>query len=68
VEECALDLPDASTDVLGATNAVFMGTTVISGSATVLICRTGGRTQIGAIADSVLRAPSPGAFELGTRQ
>ena len=68
VEKRALDLPDASTDVLGATNAVFMGTTVISGSATVLICRTGERTQIGAIADSVLREPPPGAFELGTRQ
>ena len=68
VEKRALDLPDAGTDVLGAANAVFMGTSVISGSATVLICRTGDRTEIGAIADSVLREPPPGAFELGTRQ
>ncbi len=68
VEKHARELPDATTDLLGADNAVFMGTSVISGSATVMVCRTGNRTQIGAIADSVMREPPPGAFELGTRQ
>jgi Mg2+-importing ATPase len=68
VEKRARELPDATTDLLGADNAVFMGTSVISGSATVLVCCTGDQTQIGAIADSVMREPPPGAFELGTRQ
>ena len=34
------------------TNAVFMGTSVISGSARVLVVKTGTATAIGAIADS----------------
>jgi len=68
VEKRALDLPAAATALLNAANAVFMGTTVISGSATILVCRTSDQTQIGEIADSVMREAPPTAFELGTRQ
>ncbi|MDI6773446.1 MAG: magnesium-translocating P-type ATPase [bacterium] len=52
----------------GAENAVFMGTSVISGSGRVLICRTGGSTALGEIADTLSRQAPPTAFEQGTRQ
>ena len=60
--------PPTATELAEASNAVFMGTSVISGSARVLVVKTGTGTAIGAIADSVTR-PSPStSFELGTRR
>jgi Mg2+-importing ATPase len=53
---------------LEAEAAVFMGSTVISGSARVLIGRTGQATALGQIADSLEKRPPPTAFELGIRQ
>jgi len=53
-------------DLQNATNAVFMGTTVISGSARIRIVKTGAGTAIGAIADSLNRRPPPTSFEIGT--
>ena len=61
-------LTDAATDIQEATNAVFMGTSVISGSARVLMVKTGTGTAIGEIADRVSRAPAPTSFEIGTRR
>jgi Mg2+-importing ATPase len=61
-------LPDTATDLQEATNAVFMGTSVISGSAKVLIVKTGTFTAIGEIADSISRPSLPTSFELGTRR
>ncbi|MCX7155090.1 MAG: magnesium-translocating P-type ATPase [Rhodocyclales bacterium] len=61
-------LPDAATDLQEATNAVFMGTTVISGSALMRVVRTGTGTAIGEIADSVSRPSLPTSFEIGTRR
>jgi Mg2+-importing ATPase len=61
-------LPASATDLQDASNAVFMGTSVISGSARVLVVKTGATTAMGAIADSLLRAPPPTSFETGTRQ
>ena len=46
---------------------VFMGSSVVSGSARALIGRTGSRTALGQIADSLALAPPATAFELGTR-
>ncbi|MEI6414803.1 MAG: magnesium-translocating P-type ATPase [Pseudomonadota bacterium] len=57
-----------ATDVQDATNAVFTGTTVISGSARMLVVKTGAHTAIGAIADSLTRSPPPTAFETGTHR
>lgn len=68
VEKRAVELPSAATDLSAADNAVFMGTSVISGSATVLVCRTGSQTEMGRIASSLEQAPPPTAFELGTRR
>ena len=59
--------PDAS-DLLAAGNAVFMGSSVVSGSAAVRVVRTGGASAMGGIAQNLDRAPAPTAFELGTRQ
>ena len=61
-------LPDSATDLQEATNAVFMGTSVISGSARVLVVKTGAATAIGEIADSVSRQSAPTSFEIGTRR
>ena len=45
-----------------AVNALFMGSAVISGSATGLVVRTGNRTAMGSIAGSLARTPPPNAF------
>jgi len=60
--------PAAGSDLQEASNAVFMGTTVISGTAQVLVARTGANTAIGNIADSISRPAAPTSFELGTRR
>jgi Mg2+-importing ATPase len=57
-----------ATELQDATNAVFMGTTVISGSARMRVVKTGTGTAIGAIADSLTRQPPPTAFEIGTHR
>jgi Mg2+-importing ATPase len=51
-----------------AANAVLMGTTVISGSATVLVCRTGSATSIGEIAETLTARAPPTSFERGARR
>lgn len=56
------------TDLAAATNALFMGTSAISGTATLLVCRTGAGTALGEIADTLAIAPPPTAFELGMRR
>jgi P-type Mg2+ transporter len=57
-----------ATELQDATNAVFMGTTVISGSAKMRVVKTGTSTAIGAIADSLTGQPPPTAFEIGTHR
>ncbi len=68
VEKFSRDLPDAGQDMADAVNAVFMGTTVVSGSATVLICRTGPDTALGRISDTLMTKAPPTAFEQGTQR
>ena len=51
-----------------AVNALFMGSSIISGSAIALVVRTGNRTAMGGIAGSLARTPPPTAFEIGTRR
>jgi len=57
-----------ATDLQDAANAVFAGTSVISGSARVLTIKTGTATAIGAIVDTISRQAPPTAFETGTRR
>lgn len=55
-------------DVADAANAVFAGTSVISGSAAILICRTGAASTLGRLAGTLAGAPPPTAFEIGIRR
>ncbi|HEX7648861.1 MAG TPA: magnesium-translocating P-type ATPase [Noviherbaspirillum sp.] len=56
----------ASDDALSsAGNALFMGSSVVSGEATMLVCATGVHTQIGRVAQSIAKPRGPTAFELG---
>ena len=68
VEKHAVDLPIAVENLNEAENAVFMGTSVISGMAKAVVCRTGDNTAVGKIADSLVSKPPPTAFELGTHR
>ncbi|HEY3275005.1 MAG TPA: magnesium-translocating P-type ATPase [Syntrophorhabdaceae bacterium] len=67
VEKGPADLPGEE-NLLSAGNAVLMGTSVISGSARVLTCRTGSNTAFGEIADTLAAKPPAGAFEEGTHR
>ncbi len=57
--------PDASLD--DAVNALFMGTSVVGGSTTALVCRTSTDTALGEISKTLSLEPPPTAFEEGTR-
>lgn len=58
----------ADTPIARRTNAVFMGASVRSGTARVLIARTGIRTEYGAIATKVARRPQETDFSRGVRR
>ena len=53
---------------LESVDAVFMGSTVVSGSARVRLGRTGSATTLGQIAVSLSEKAPPTAFEIGTRR
>jgi Mg2+-importing ATPase len=66
VEKRPGELPEEK-NLVSASNAVLMGTSVISGSARVLVCLTGADTAFGEVADSLAAKPPPTAFEQGTQ-
>jgi Mg2+-importing ATPase len=45
-----------------------MGSSVMNGSARLLVCSTGLRTQLGQISSTLRRAPPPSALDQGTRR
>lgn len=55
------------TEIHVASNTVLLGTSVVSGTAKVLMCRTGQNTALGEIADTLLAKAPPTDFEQGTR-
>ncbi len=67
VEKSAAELPVAA-DMTSACNVVFMGTSVISGTAKILVCGTGQNTALGEIADTLTAKAPPTSFELGTHK
>jgi Mg2+-importing ATPase len=67
-EKHARDEGVDNSEVAEATNAAFMGSSVMNGSARLLVCRTGLTTQLGQISSSLRRAAPPTALEQGTRQ
>lgn len=67
VEKQVAPVPTA-TSPADARNALFHGTSLISGTATMLVVATGARTRFGAIAASLGGAAPPTVFERGTHQ
>ncbi len=65
-EKSADDIDGTDTASVPA-NAVFMGSSVVSGSARAIVVTTARSTQMGAIARSLNRQPPPTAFSLGVR-
>ncbi len=57
-----------STPLAGRSNCVFLGTSVQSGTASVLILRTGRDTAFGAVAERLRRQPQETDFARGIRQ
>ncbi|WP_051848866.1 magnesium-translocating P-type ATPase [Thiomonas sp. FB-Cd] len=68
VEKHASPTPTPETWDPDAPDAILMGSSVVSGSATLLVIRTGIRTAFGQIATSLNKQPPATAFERGTRQ
>ncbi len=68
VEKRPGELAADATELQDAANAVFMGTSVISGYARMRVVKTGVSTAIGAIAESISRQAPPTAFEIGTHR
>src|SRR5262245_44225070 len=66
VEKHPGDVAEQETAVGSAINAVFMGTSVISGTARILACRTGTNTVLGEIAETLSSKAPLTAFERGT--
>jgi P-type Mg2+ transporter len=64
-EKQATDSASGAENPAGALNAVFAGTSVISGTATILVCRTGARTELGHLATSLAEKPPATAFTVG---
>ena len=58
VEKKPGELPDEA-EILSAGNTVLRGTSVVSGTAKVLICNTGANTVLGDIADSLIAKAPP---------
>ena len=67
-EKQASDAALGAENPAGASNAVFAGTSVISGTATIVVCRTGGKTALGHLATSLAEKPPATAFAVGIRR
>ena len=67
-EKCVSDAASGAEDPSGASNVVFSGTSVISGTATILICRTGSRSALGHLATSLAEKPPATDFAVGIRR
>jgi P-type Mg2+ transporter len=57
-----------SPEVASATNAAFMGSSVMNGSARLLVYGIGLTTQLGQISSSLRHAPPPSALDQGTHR
>lgn len=68
VEKNAGDRTITGEGPAGAADAVAMGSSIVSGSATALVCRTGREAMLGTVAASLGRRRPPDAFEIGVRR
>ncbi len=67
VEKRPGNIPEGPSDLSAASNAVFMGTSVVGGTARMLVCRTGATTSLGEISGTLALKPPATAFEAGIR-
>ena len=67
-EKHARDRGIDSPEVASATNAAFMGSSVMNGSARLMVCDTGHATQLGQISSTLRRASPPSALDQGTHR
>lgn len=68
VEKNAIDLAKPTQDITAATNAVFMGTSVISGNGKMVVINTGKSTRIGGLATALSQRHPPTTFEQGVER
>lgn len=68
VEKHAGDLPAKAEQMPQLSNVALAGTSVISGTGTLLVCRTGKRTTLGRLADTLAAKAPPTAFETGLQR
>jgi Mg2+-importing ATPase len=68
VEKHPNDLAAAAEEASGAANFLFMGTSVISGTAIALVCRTGRATELGDLALGISGQRPADAFSHGIRR
>jgi Mg2+-importing ATPase len=61
-------LADGKKPLTEAANYLFLGTSVVSGTATAMITRTGASTEFGKIARTLVERPPETEFERGLRQ
>ncbi len=67
VEKAVVVLP-AETPLGQRTNSLWMGTHVVSGTATALVIRTGKDTEFGKVSERLVLRPAETEFERGIRQ
>ena len=65
--EKSTDIAPEAAELADRTNAVYLGTHVISGTATTLVVRTGASTMFGEIAQQLAKHPPQTEFEIGVR-
>ena len=63
-----LDGGSPGPEISDAVNAVFMGSSVVNGAGRMMVCATGGATELGRISSALRRAPPPTALEQGTHR
>ena len=68
VEKNANPLPIATSELTGWNNYVFLGTSVVSGTGTAVVVKTGGLTQYGGIAKELVSKAPETEFEKGLRR
>lgn len=67
VEKVSAPLEKETDSITDWRNYLFMGTPVISGTATAVVAATGSETEYGEIAKMLTRSPPPTEFEKGLR-
>ena len=68
VEKNAAPLTTATSELTGWNNYVFLGTSVVSGTGTAVVVKTGGLTEYGGIAKELVTKAPETEFEKGLRR